>query len=153
MTRQFGTTAFAGAAALLALGAVTVACSSPNDRPVGATTSTAGNSRLADFSAQFSAVSMDRSCTTDVGSAECGRVTAQKIDLVRQVEPELKAAPDTGLVGDARQVGDRILSTANTWSESGCQAKPATQACAAPATAVESDFSVLSAYLLQISGG
>ncbi|MCB0936544.1 MAG: hypothetical protein KDB55_11125 [Mycobacterium sp.] len=155
MIGQFGVADLARAAALLAAGAMAVACSSSADKPMGSatTSSTPTVSRLADLSSQFSPLSMNRACTVDVTSAECASVTAQKIDLTKQVQPELRTESENGLVADATRVADRILNTASTWSALGCQARPATPGCADPASAVESDFSVLAAYLLQISGG
>ncbi len=142
------------AVALLALGAVIGGCSSPGEKPADSVASSASAAPgLADFPAQASPLSMNRACTTDVASAECGKMTAAKIDLNKQIEPQLKAAPATGPVGDAVKISERIAGTGEAWSRLGCQTEPATPACASPAMAVESDFSVLSAYLLQITGG
>lgn len=102
---------------------------------------------------QVNPLSMNRSCSINVASRQCADSTAAKIDLTKQVEAALGASPGTGLAQDALKVSERIDKSAAQWSNLGCPTKPDLPACAAPAAAIESDFSALSAYVLQISVG
>lgn len=108
-------------------------------------------SAFADLAGQIGQLSMTRACTIAIDSPDCVTVTQTKLAFTETAHSELKAVAKSGISDQALQISDRIMQTGQEWTRLDCPAKPRTAACAAPATAVESDFSVLSAFLLQIS--
>lgn len=130
--------------------ALTACSSSKGTRAAGVSTSPAV-SALSELAGQISPLSMNRACTVAVASTDCVTATQAKIALTDTAQSELKAVAKSGISDQALQVSDRILLSGQKWTRLECPMKPIAAACAAPAMAVESDFSVLSAFLLQVS--
>lgn len=145
-------TATVGRCAVAVLTVALAACSPKAEKPAAGTPdTTAAVAAVADVSSQATPLSMNRACTANPVSAECAQATAAKLDLTKQVPAKIQGQPNAGLVNDAIAVSDRILRSGGRWSSIGCQTRPDGPECASIAQAVESDFSVLAAYLLQIS--
>lgn len=137
---------------MLALVAVT-GCSTagPGDASAPSTVSVVEGAISADALDKVQALNINRSCgTVGAGLAACVAVTADKIAIAAQLQTDLTELPTVDISTDASQVAGGIADRGKEWARLGCPVSWVPE-CAGVAMAVESDFSVLAAYIIQLT--
>lgn len=140
------------AAGMLALVAVT-GCSTAGsgDASAPSTVSVVEGAISPEALDKVQALNINRSCgTVGAGLAACVAVTADKIALATELQTDLKELPTIDISTEASQVAGGIADRGKEWARLGCPVNWVPD-CAGVAMAVESDFSVLAAYVIQLT--
>ena len=99
------------------------------------------------------ALNINRPCgTVGAGLADCVAVTADKIAVAAELQTDLSAMPASDIATEAAQIANGVADLGTEWSRLGCQVKWVPD-CAEVAMAVESNFSVLATYIIQLTNG
>ena len=107
----------------------------------------------ADTLGRVRSLSITRPCgTVGTGPADCVTVTADKIALAAELQPDLSAMPASDITTEAAQVAAGVADLGTQWARLGCQANWVPD-CAGVAMAVESKFSALATYIVQLTDG
>ena len=139
-----------------AIASIALAGCSSGGNGEGSADKTAGDaagSISQDALGRVQSLSRERPCSqVAVTPIDCTAATGAKIALTAELQPGLKALSGSDITGEAVRVSDEIGKQGNEWSRIGC---PNTwiPECMQPAAAIETQFSALATYTVQLTDG
>ena len=98
-------------------------------------------------------LSKERPCSqVSVVSGDCAAATTAKIGLAAELQPRLRGLPGSDIAVEAVRVTEGIGDRGKEWSALGCPTNWIPE-CVQPAAAIETQFSALATYTVQLTDG